>query len=350
MKRIIALVIILALALSLCSCKTQPERIKYTAYYLDYFDTATTIVGYEYLEEEFKNVCKEITALLDEYHKLYTIYNKYEGINNLYEVNRNAGTPVEVDEKIIDLLVYAKEMYYETNGAINVAMGSVLSIWHNYRTKGMSNPAEAKVPPLYKLSEAAQHTNIEDVVIDEENGTVLLADSSLRIDVGAIAKGYAVEAIAKRLEAKGVTGYILNVGGNVRTIGKKADGNFWQIGVENPDRSDESKPYIAYLELSGESLVTSGSYQRYYVVDGISYHHIIDPKTLMPGDRYLSVSVLCRDSGRADALSTALFNMDYEVGSALVEGLDGVEAMWVLPDGEIKYSKSFEKYTFEYEE
>lgn len=350
MRRIISLIAALALIVSLCSCRAAPRRQKYTAYYLDYFDTSTTIVGYEYIEEEFNRVCSKITSMLDEYHKLYTIYNTYDGLNNLYEVNRSAGAVVEVDERIIDLLLYAKEMYYKTDGMMNVAMGSVLSIWHNYRTNAMSDPDKAKIPAFYKLAQAAQHTNIEDVIIDEENGTVHFADPELRLDVGAIAKGYAVEAIADTLEAQGVTGYILNVGGNVRTIGTRGDGTPWQVGIENPDKSDESEPYIAYLKLSGESLVTSGSYQRYYIVDGKSYHHIIDPQTLMPGEKYLSVSVLCPDSGMADALSTALFNMDYEKGMELVESLETVEAMWVMPDGEQKYSSGFEDYTFEYEE
>ncbi len=349
MKKLLLLILVFALALSLCSCKFEPEKQKFTAYYLDYFDTATTIVGYEYSKEDFDAVCDEVTSLLDEYHKLYTIYNKYDGLNNLYAVNKSAEEPITVDEKIIDLLLYAKEMYDLTDGRMNVAMGSVLSIWHNYRTNGMKNPTEATLPPMDKLLEAAQHTDIESIIIDEENYTVRFADSETRLDVGAIAKGYAVEAIADTIEAKGVTGYILNVGGNVRTIGTRGDGTPWQIGIENPDTSNEEVPYVAYLKLAGESLVTSGSYQRYYIVDGKNYHHIIDPETLMPGEKYLSVSVLCLDSGMADALSTALFNMDHEKGLALVESLESVEAMWVLPSGEIKYSSGFENYTFEYE-
>ena len=94
------------------------------------------------------------------------------------------------------------------------------------------------------------------------------------------------------------------------------------------------------------SLVTSGSYQRFYKVDGKNYHHIIDPDTLYPGEKYMSVSVLTENSGLGDALSTSLFLMDYEEGKKLIESLENVEAMWVMPDGEQKYSEGFKNYTF----
>ena len=168
------------------------------------------------------------------------------------------------------------------------------------------------------------------------------------LDVGAIAKGYAVEQIAKHLEEKGVTGYILNVGGNVRTIGM-ADGEKWKVGIENPDTENKDKPFIEYLKIAGESVVTSGSYQRYYVVNGENYHHIIDPETLMPGTKYRSVSIITNDSGLGDAMSTALFLMDYEEGKKLVDATENVEAMWVMNDGEQLYSDGFKDYTFDYE-
>ena len=102
--------------------------------------------------------------------------------------------------------------------------------------------------------------------------------------------------------------------------------------------------------MAGESLVTSGNYQRYYYVDGELYHHIIDPATLMPGTNYRSVSVLTKDSGQGDALSTCLFLMSYEEGLELIESLEDVEAMWVMPDGEQKYSSGFKAYTYVPEE
>ena len=348
MKRFIAFVIVFCLALTMTGCKNN-GKIKYTEYSFDYFDTATTIVGYEKTEGEFNAVCDEIKALLQKYHQLYNIYNRYEGVNNLCTVNaieNGVHKEVKVDKEIIDLLLFSKEMYDLTDGRMNVAMGSVLSIWHDYRTEGINHPEKAELPPIEELRNAAEHTNIEKLLIDEENSTVFLADPEMKLDVGAIAKGYAVEQIALYLEEKGKTGYLLNVGGNVRAIGTKPDSEGWSVGIENPERQDDDA-YLEYIKLTDKSIVTSGNYQRYYIVNGKNYHHIINPDTLMPGTDFRSVSVLCADSGKADALSTALFNMNLKDGKKLVSNLAGVEALWVLPDGKKEYSESFKTYTYE---
>ena len=325
-------------AFSLASCqeghKEEVKLDKFSAYSFDYFDTVTTISGYAESKEAFDAIANEVLAELREYHRLFTIYHRFEGLENLCTINELVdGThrTVTVDRRIIDMLLYAKEMHELTGGRVNIAMGSVLSIWHEYRTVGMSDPASAMLPPMDQLQAAAEHTDIQNLVIDEQNCTVTITDPQMRLDVGAIAKGYAVEMIAQKLESRGVTGYVLNVGGNVRTIGTKADGAPWMVGLENP--LDDGEDYLCYLGLSGQTLVTSGSYQRYYLVDGKRYHHIIHPDTLMPAEGLISVSVLTTHSGMADALSTALFCMTPEQGMALVQSLPDTEAHWVLSDG-----------------
>ncbi len=337
---------LLASCIFLPSCAKKTE--KFSKYSFDYFDTVTTVTGYEATKEEFDKVADEIIAEIGEYHRLFTIYHRFEGLENLCTINElvdGQHRTVTVDSRIIDMLTYAKEMYTLTDGRLNIAMGRVTSIWHDYREEGMSDPASASLPPMDKLTAAAEHTDINCLVIDEKNSTVTITDPNMRLDVGAIAKGYAVEMVAQSMEEKGITGYILNVGGNVRAVGEKPDGEGWTVGVENP--ADEGEDYIAYLELSEESLVTSGSYQRYYLVDGKRYHHIIHPHTLMPAEGYLSVSVLTAHSGKGDALSTALFCMSMEEGMALVNSLSDTEAQWVLPDGTIHTTDGWEKYITE---
>ncbi len=334
----------LALALlcpMLASCKQ--EKQKFNEYSFEYFDTVTTVTGYAVDQAEFDSVSHEILRLLGEYHRLFDIYHRYDGMENLCTINElkdGAHRTVRVDKRIVEMLLYAKEMYALTGGKTNVAMGSVLAIWHDYRTDGMDEPQNAKLPPMEALQQAAAHTDIEKLVIDEQNCTVTLTDPGMRLDVGAIAKGYAVEMVAREMEQKGISGYVINVGGNVRTIGAKPDGSGWTVGIENPDGEE----YLAYLTLCGQTLVTSGSYQRYYLVDGQRYHHIIDPATLMPSTQFVSVSVICEHSGMADALSTALFCMSYEQGAALVESIQGVEAMWLDLNGEKLYSSGFSAF------
>ena len=288
-------------------------------------------------------MAEEILSQLADYHKLYTIYHRFDGMENLCTINElvdGAHRTVKVDRRIVDMLLYAKEMYTVTDGMMNVAMGSVLSLWHDYRTIGKDNPDEAALPPMERLNDAAEHTDITKMVIDEENCTVTLTDPQMKLDVGAIAKGYATERIAISLEEKGIEGFVLNIGGNVRTIGTKPDGAPWVVGVENSDGEE----YLAYLQLTGQSVVTSGSYQRYYTVNGKRYHHIIHPNTLMPAEGYVSVSVVCKDSGLGDALSTALFCLSKEKGLALVESMPDVEAMWVSEDGSQTVSSGWNAY------
>lgn len=310
---------------------------------MDYFDTVITIVGYENTEAEFDKVAELALSELGEYHRLYSIYHRFDGLENLCTINElvdGAHRTVTVDERIIDMLLYAKKAYELTDGTVNVAMGSVLSLWHDYRELGSDDPSEASLPPMDKLKLAAEHTDIEKMVIDAENCTVTLTDPKMKLDVGAIAKGYATEMVARSLEEKGVTGYVLNVGGNIRSIGTKPDGTSWTVGIEDPNGED----YLAYLEVSGESVVTSGSYQRYYVVDGKRYHHIIHPDTLMPAEEFTSVSVVCTDSGLGDALSTALFCLPLDTGLELVESMSEVEAMWVDESGNKTVSSGFNNY------
>ncbi len=311
---------------------------KYTEYSFDYFDTVTTVTGYAKSKAEFDEAVSLVMGELETYHKLYDIYKEYEGINNLATVNKLTDGKhgrVKVDVRIIDLLEFSVEMYRVTDGGTNVAMGSVLGIWHEYRETGK------EVPPADILKKAAEHCDIDDIIIDRENSEVYLSDSEMTLDVGAVAKGYATEQIAKSLDAAGYSGYVLNVGGNVRCVGAQSDGTAWSVGVENPG---EGEAYVATLALRGESLVTSGNYQRFYTVDGIRYHHIIDPETLFPSDEYASVSVLSDDSGIADALSTALFSMTLEDGRSLVESLENTEALWLKADGTVTYSAGLQEY------
>jgi apbE family lipoprotein len=327
-------------------CKKNQYKA-YSITYFDYFDTVTTIIGYEKKEEDFNERVIYIENLLKEYHRLYDIYDSYENINNLYTLNQEVGNEVVVDQKIIDLLNYAIDMYNQTSGMMNIAMGSVLKLWHDEREYASYHPnLEGKLPLMSDLEEAAKHTNILDIVIDDERNTVLLKDKLMRLDVGAIAKGYATEEIAKKLQSLGVSSYMLNVGGNIRLIGSKANGEKWKVGIQDPDESATNNN-IAILELQDFAIVTSGSYQRYYYVDGVKYHHIIDPKTLMPENKYVSVSVVAKDSALADALSTALFNLSLDDGKALIKDLNDVYVMWIDMDNKIHYSSGFENFLIE---
>ena len=233
-------------------------------------------------------------------------------------------------------------MYEITSGKVNVAMGSVLSIWHEHRDYGRDNPESATLPDMETLRMASAYMDIDKVIIDEEASTVYLEEAEMSLDVGGIGKGYAVQKTAEYAREIGLTDVLISVGGNAVALGKKADGALWKIGVENPD-SENDEAYVAVVNVTDACVVTSGDYQRYYEVDGVRYCHIIHPDTLMPANTFSSVTIVSADSGWADALSTAVFNMTLEEGMTLINSLSDTEAMWVTPESELYYSDGFEK-------
>ena len=172
----------------------EKEPTRYEAEFLMLFDTVTRIVGYANDKEEFTRYVNIIHSNLEEYHQLYDIYNDYEGVNNIKTINDNAGIkPVKVDKRLIDLIKFSINLYEKTNGQTNIAFGAVLKIWHKYRTEGIEDPENAALPSEEELRNASMHTNIQDIIIDDELSTVFLKDPMMSLDVGAIAKGYATE-------------------------------------------------------------------------------------------------------------------------------------------------------------
>ena len=323
MKRILSILLCFCILLGGCSVPSTPEKKQYTATFLELFDTVTTIVGRDVSEEEFRIKAQTIRDDLERYHRLFDIYNDYEGVTNIKTINDHAGIePVKVDGAVIDLLLDCKRYCDLTGGKVNAAMGSVLQLWHVTRNDGIRDPLNAVLPEESRLKAAAEHTSFDAVVINETESTVFIADPALRLDVGAVAKGWATQKVAENAPE----GMLISVGGNVCATGPKtADGTPWVIGIQDPDDPQRN---IHSLYLSKGSVVTSGDYQRYYTVDGQKYHHIIDPETQMPATLWHSVSVICEDSGLADALSTALFLLDLDQGKRLAQSC-GADALWI---------------------
>ncbi len=331
--------------LPLAGCKALGLK-RYQTESFAYFDTVTTVIGYAKSEEAFLEEANAILAELAFYHRLFDIYHTYEGLENLCTVNAvedGAHRTVKVDWHVIDLLLFGREMHEKSGGALNIGMGSVLSIWHAHREAALANGAVATLPTDALLTEALSHTALEKIIIDEAQSTVTITDPLMTLDVGAIAKGYATERVAESMAARGLTHYLLNVGGTVRTVGDRADGKPWVAGIENPNAMGNT-PYFAEVALTDKALSISGTYQRFYTVDGVSYHHIIDTKTARPAKGYLSVSVLSDDTALADALSTALFCMDIENGTALLNAYPDTAALWVKEDGTQHKSQRFDDF------
>ena len=343
--------LVLLLLLSAC---TQPqgdtqapeEQTRYTGTFYDTFDTVVQLVAYTETEEEFNTYLQILKEQFTALHQDFDKYHAYEGVNNVYTINENAGVaPVTVNPSIIDLIERTKERYETISAKTDISNGALYEVWHLYR-EDTENP---QVPSDEELQAAAAHSGMEHIIVDKAAGTVYIDDKDIRLDLGAVAKGYATEMGAQALKEAGLTAGIINSGGNVRTIGKPADErDRWGIGIQNPDylmgKSSEENAEVVFV--ADQSVVTSGDYQRFYTVDGQVYHHLIDPDTRYPADRFRAVSIVTEDSGLADFLSTAVFLLEYEEGRALVESIEGTEALWILKDGSLQYTAGMEDMSY----
>ena len=340
---------ILLLLLILASCAKPAESDMYAKYQVDFmglFDTYSVIVGYAKTQDDFTEFGQIIHASLEEQQRYFDIYKTYEGVNNLKTINDQAGiAPVYVDQAIIDLLLFCKDAYYHTDGIVNATMGSVLSIWHDYRTKGRENPEDAQLPTREELEAAVLLTNIDDLVIDEENQTVFLKHEGMSLDVGSIAKGFAAQIAVEKAKEAGLTSVLASIGGNIISVGRPLDSirDRWGVGIQDPNLSIQGVSNILdTIYVNDISVVSSGSYERYFIVDGKAYSHIIDPSTLMPAERFKEVTVLDENSGLADVLSTAIYILPFEEGKALIEKM-GAEALWILPDDSLLATEGYQR-------
>lgn len=314
------------------------DLTKHEKIYYDYFDTITSFTAYTKTEEEFNKYLELLEKAMLRYHEFYNGYNSFEGVNNIKTINENAGKkPVEVDPEIIELINFAKEIYKDTDGKINIAYGSVLELWHNARETFLETGNRDVIPSKEELEEKAKHKDIDKVIVDEKNNTVFIEDPNIKLELGAVNKGFAIKKLGKMLVDAGVKNAILSVGGDDLLIGDNPsrENGMWNIAIKNPDtNSDET--FRSIVGLKNTTVVTSGDYQRFFEVDGVRYHHIIDTDTNMPAKYFKSVSVVCDDIALADGLSTYLFTIDLEKGKEICERF-GIEAYWIdLDDNEYK--------------
>lgn len=317
----------------------------YTAYskqFMGTFDTVITVIGHLKTEAEFTELSVYAEKRFNELHKIYDIYHNYDGLTNAKTINDNAGVaPVVIGKELMDVLKIAVEWHEKSGGKVNIAMGSVLSIWHHYRTIADPLSEDNALPTDTELQQAALHTSISSLVLDEANMTAYLSDPKSSIDLGAVAKGYTTELVCDELEAKGFVSFAISAGGNVKVVGKPLakDRDTWIIGIQNPVASQipgAGEDLIDKVAVVDTCVVTSGWYQRYFKSGGKIYHHIIDPVTLYPQNYYKAVTIVCEDSGIADLLSTALMLMTYEDGLAFIKTVPGADAYWILNDGTVK--------------
>ncbi|WP_040192450.1 FAD:protein FMN transferase [Clostridium culturomicium] len=243
--------------------------------------------------------------------------------------------PVKVSKDTLTVVKEGLKYSKLSNGTMDITVGPLVKLW------GIGTEWAA-VPTQEDIETAKSLINYEDVVIDEANSTIYLKKPGMKIDLGAIAKGYAADEVAKLLKDNSVKSAIVNLGGNIFVLGNKVDGSDWKVGVQNPENDGDST--IGYVTVTDKSVVTSGIYERYFEEDGKKYHHILSPETGFPYENeILGVSILSDLSIDGDSLSTTLFALGVEEGLKLIESLEGVDAIFVTKDHKLHMTKGFEE-------
>lgn len=271
-------------------------------------------------ETEFNQYVQIVQDTFNECKKLFDAFEEYDDQNSLYTIN-NAGVnvPTSVDKKFFEVWTAAQRAH-ALNQKFDVAQGKLTFLWKEaFEAETPALPSEADIQA--SLNPASMGA----VEVNKDNQTVTLLNEQVALDFGAIAKGYTAQLAANRLQEAGLEWGFLNAGGNVVLIGQKPDGESWKVGIQNPD---SAYSLLMYETKEPTSLVTSGDYQRYMVVDGKRYAHIIDPTTGYPAAWMRSVTVIHEDSAYCDAMSTALFCMSIEEGMKLCESI-GLDAIWI---------------------
>lgn len=330
-KMIIFIIIILIVGLIGMGIYNKNKKSEYTTN-MFYMDTYIYINLYNLSKKEAQKTFAEIEQIYKKYHELTNRYNEYEEINNIYYINHNnsKNDTLVIDKELYDIIKYGQEWYQKSNGLIDISMGNVIDVWKKYRE------SKNGIPSIEELTNS-NTGSIDNIVLLDNNQ---IKNNHPNIDLGVIAKGYTTEIVGAYLEKKGITNYLINAGGNV-LVGKPYQKTNFSIGLEDPN-SDAGEIYKVIFA-NDMSVVTSGGYERFYEYNGKKYHHIINPKTLMPSNNMKSVSVIAKNSMEADMLSTLLFILTIDEGKDLLKQFSA-EAVWYTNDNEIITSKGISKY------
>lgn len=299
-----------------------------------YLDTTVTITLYDWSDP------KTIQKAFDEIARLERLLSVEMDGSDAANISENAGVqPVAAAPETLEVLKSAQKYASLSGGKFDVTIGPLVSLWDIHDGSGY-------VPTVEERQNAQRQIDYRKLSV--KGDTVFLEDAGMKMNLGAIAKGYIADRVKALLQKEGVKHAVINLGGNVAVIGKKPDGHPFCIGIQDP--LGNTGEIIGALEVADGSLVSSGNYERYFEQNGVRYHHILDPDSGAPAETGLSgVTVLTEKSVDGDALSTTLFLLGMEQGKKLIESIDGAEALFVDQSGTIMVTDGLEGKLIVYE-
>lgn len=289
------------------------------------FQTLGTQAYIELWTQDSTQATQLIIDVQAEFERINQLMSPYIASSELSILNREAANrPVKVSIELYQLLQQAKKISQLSNGAFDITFASV-GFYYDYRTR--------KKPDAALLQQARQYVNYQSIQLLPDN-QIRFSQPGVKIDLGGIAKGYAVERGVALLAKNGINHAQLTAGGDSRLLGDKR-GKPWLVGIKHPRQEEQ---YAAHLPLENSAISTSGDYERYFIEDGVRYHHILDPKTGQSASGLYSVSVLGGDTTQTDALSTTLFVLGLQQGMALIERIEGYEAIFIDSNRQMHFS------------
>ena len=320
---LLAIVIAVMLLCGGCSAEKEVPKVSEVGFYLD---TVITLTAYTENDQLLKDAMEDCGR----YEKLLS--RTIEG-SDVWRINHAKGEPVEVSDDTAAILRCAAWISEKSGGAFDISIAPASTMWDF--TSG-----ETVLPDAEELAEAA--TRVDYTQVRLEGNTVTLPEGMM-IDLGGIAKGYIADRVKAYLEERGIEHAILSFGGNIVAIGKKPDGTDWKVGIQDIDKP--TGEYMLVAANRGGSTVTSGIYERGFELDGVYYHHLLNPKTGWPEQNELaSVTILSESSMEGDGLATAAFILGTEKGLELINSLEGIEAVFIARDRGVTYSSGAKDY------
>ncbi|MCT4618585.1 MAG: FAD:protein FMN transferase [Marinisporobacter sp.] len=316
-------IILLLLMSLLAGCSKKKDIVTDSAYMLG---THLNISIWTDDEKEGKQVIKECFRRISEIERKMSVNIKASDVN---KINNNAGNFVKVSEDTTKVLNKGIKYTEISSGAFDPTIGRLVKLW------GIGTQEE-KVPKKIEIDEALKFVNYE-LLKKKDNNEFKLDKKGMQIDLGGIAKGYAADEVYSILKNKGIEHGVINLGGNIYTLGTKVDGQIWKIGIQDP--LEPTGTPMGVVEFSDKAIVTSGNYERFFIKNDKRYHHIIDPKTGYPVQNGIISSTIITDrSMDADALSTSVYILGVEKGLMLIEKMKNTECIIITKDYRVHLS------------
>ena len=304
-----------------CTVPPKSESLTMTG---TYFDTVVQIEVWG-ADQEIMEHCRQ---MCEDYEQMLSATIETSEISR---INNAGGEPVEVSDETAGLIEEGIKYGDISDGQFDITIAPATDLWN------FTDNEEKILPDPDELAEAVTHIDYHCIKV--EGNTVTLTDPEARIDLGGIAKGYIADRLKEYLKDEGIEHALIDLGGNMLTLGRRYDGNDFRIGIQKPFA--DTGTAMAVVSVNDKSVVTSGDYERYFEKDGVIYHHILDPDTGYPVQNDLDqVTIISDQSVDGDALSTTCFAMGLEDGLELIRSLDSIEAVFVTKDGEMHTSSN----------